>query len=493
MESELSVTPTERAASGSQSSDAAKSRAIGFGISIVVIAACWAAAGNAMERWFAPWGSHGSFLVFVGAIALWLGAVGQSIEKDDGWLQISAPWFLTTNVLLVLYAALYPWVPQLVSCELAAAALACAMLSVLPRDIRSRCWGIAVLVLLSMHVSTSVEFFVGYPLRVLSTWLAAAMLGPVAQSYGTGLTDGVNLYYVDAPCSGIHMLTYSLIMAAGAAALLRLSPGRTIMLLIAAAAVAVFGNAHRASTLFFIDEPDGGIHTLIGLIVFVECQLILIALAFFLRRRQNREPQPVPEASERRAGQRLYAALALAAAAGALSPLFALRPTPASANASASVDWPTFWNGLALTPQPMPQEVAEYLSDFPGEWAQFRHGTESTTVLLRLCERPTRKLHSAENCYLAMGGTCEPSSSQQFDDGHVWSRFTYTAPDFSRVYVRQCYFSIANPPRGETLEEWLEGAESWPDISAWYWAAAVPGSDVELTLAVTVASRDRYR
>jgi exosortase/archaeosortase family protein len=464
----------------------------GTGFGVMVVAACWAAADTALDRWFAPWGSVVSFAVFIAAVVLWIAALDEASNRTAR-LHVSAPWLLATSVLLVLYAALYPRVPQLVSCELAAGVLACAMLAVLPRDIRSRCWGIAVLVLLSMHVSTSVEFFMGYPLRVTSTWLAAAMLGPVAQSYGTGLTDGVNLYYVDAPCSGIHMLTYSLVMAAGTASLLRLSARRTIALLIAAVALAVFGNAHRAASLFAMDVPDGEFHTIFGLIVFVECLLLLLLLAFYFKRRQNREPHASTQAfREPVAGRRLLAVFAAAAAAAALSPLFVSQTSISASNAHAKIDWPKFWNGSALIPQPMPDEVAKYLQDFPGDWAQFEWEATGKSVLLRICEVPTRKLHSAENCYLAMGGKCHAEASRKDDNGHVWSRFKYTSPADSVVYVQQCYFSISNPPRGDALEVWLDGAQSWPDISAWYWAASLPGSEVEMTLAIVVASPDWY-
>jgi hypothetical protein len=81
-----------------------------------------------------------------------------------------------------------------------------------------------------------------------------------------------------------------------------------------------------------------------------------------------------------------------------------------------------------------------------------------------------------------MGWKIEPLPAWQDNEGRTWSRFAARKPDGMARIVRQCYFSIESKVASRDLESWLAGAESWPDVSAWYWGSA----QVETTLAVTV-------
>ncbi|MCC6485901.1 MAG: archaeosortase/exosortase family protein [Candidatus Hydrogenedentes bacterium] len=455
---------------------------------VPIVAACWGAGLHTWDRWTKGWGSPLSAYVFAGALLLvWLAPL-MAFERQDLRLRFARGWALTASSLLLIYALVFTRVPQLVSCELAAAALACTLLGLLPDKLRSRSWGISILLLLSMHVSTSVEFFVGYPLRFVSTWIAALMLGPMAQSFGTALTDGINVYQIDAPCSGVKMLTSALVMGAALSVLLRLRPRATLALVAAAGVIAVLGNAHRAATLFVIGAPETEVHAVIGIVVFIECALVLAGLGAFMKRRELRRLQRQRGAeTSSPAGPRTIGLLGMACVLAALAPLLVFPVSNISAAEEVRVVWPETWQGHALQPLPLSEGVQKHLRGFPGQWAQFRVEGTGQTLLLRTCTAVTRDLHSAENCYLAMGGRCEARSSLRDADGHTWSRFSYIPPGGGRLEVRQCYFSISREARGGALEDWIQDAPSWPDISAWYWAAARPGSEVHTTLAVTVA------
>jgi hypothetical protein len=127
-----------------------------------------------------------------------------------------------------------------------------------------------------------------------------------------------------------------------------------------------------------------------------------------------------------------------------------------------------------------------YLRDFPGDAAQFQVGATGKLILLRRTNLATRKLHSSENCYQGTGVTCEPAPAIKDTAGHLWSQFHLNRPFSKSRTVRQCYFSIDPAASGGALEDWIHGTPSWPDVSSWYWAAAVPGSPVKATLAITV-------
>lgn len=401
-------------------------------------------------------------------------------------------WLIAATGFVVLYAALFPHVPKLVSCELAVMAVGCVMVGVLPAETRRVSWGLFPLLAQAPLVSTALDFYVGYPLRLCATKLAAVMLLGNVAAVGTGLSTGGNVVFVDAPCSGIRMLSASLVLAGALSLLLRFRLIPTFALLASSVLLALFGNAHRAASLVLVNiPPDAPAHALIGIVVFAECSVLLLLIAKFLHRRQTRRISPEGVASKAGPLVKLTFLLACAATAG-----LTMLPggIPAATASTTTVAWPKTWQGQTLSPIPLPSEWDSFLSGFPGAWAQFRVGDTGKVVLMRYCTIATRMLHPAENCYLALGGDCTPMPSLRDEQGHVWSRFEYTAPDGAKRTVSQCYFALSEidtsrqlPARVDDVSDWLRSATSWSDASAWYWASSMPGSDVRATLAITVA------
>ncbi|MDZ4859078.1 MAG: exosortase/archaeosortase family protein [Candidatus Hydrogenedentes bacterium] len=450
--------------------------------------AVWVSLPGVWDRWFQPWGSATSAGIFLIAIGMWLYLL---TTPQRGVLRVApaSGWLLCGTLLLIAFAMVFARVPQLVSSEIAAAIVGCIMIGTLSTSSRAGAWGILVLMLLSIHVATSLDFFIGFPLRLVSSQFAGFLLGPNGSAVGAALTDGRSTFYVDAPCSGVRMLTASIAMGAAVSGLYQFNFRRTACLVAAAIALAIFGNAHRAATLFLIRvEPNDPMHEFIGIIVFVECALLLLFASAILSRWKALDTVPRYNFLRLPAPRGLCIAFVLAGALAAGSPALIRNNTHGPVYDSAAVEWPTTWNGQTLHPAPMPPEAQAWVRRVPGECAQFQLGDAGPMVMLRICHVPTRDLHSAQNCYLAMGGRCSPRGSEMDNSGRLWSSFWYTEPDGRRGRsVKECYFALKSGQRGETLEEWIDDVDSWPDVSAWYWAAALPGSNVRTTLALTVA------
>lgn len=462
--------------------------AIGISWVIASVAAVWVAMPELWMRWFAPWGSSMGAGVALFAVGAWLFLI---TAPAAGALRIAPArgWLTAAVALLVLYAFTWPAAPQMLRCELAAAIVGCAMLGTLASRVRRGAWGIIVLMLLCVHVATSLDFFIGFPLRLVSSNIAAFMLGPDVRAEGTALSNGATTFFVDAPCSGVRMLSASIAMGAGVAVLYQFNPMRTALLIVVSFALAIFGNAHRAATLYVAGiGPDYPEHGVVGIIVFAECALLLLLAANGIRRLKRLDARHQWVWSRLPAGRFLSVCFLMACVvAGVRSGVSEAAPVPQRASTN-PIEWPQTWDGKQLAPVLVTDAMKAWLKDVPGQYAQFRLGDSDTRVLLRLCKGPTRDMHSAQNCYLAQGGTCKPEPTFRDEAGRLWSRFQYRSKYGLLTSVRECYFALDwDHPEGGDLNEWLGGVDSWPDASAWYWASKISGRRTGPMLAITVA------
>jgi len=149
-----------------------------------------------------------------------------------------------------------------------------------------RAWGRGALLGLSLPVTTTLQFYAGYPLRVLAAELSRGLLAPVgvsAERVGVVLRWAGGEVVVDAPCSGVQMLWTATVVGAVFVTRARLSAGRAILFGGLTAAVAIGANALRATLLFFFESGlwpsvKGG-HEAIGLGVFALAVGVLGAVA----------------------------------------------------------------------------------------------------------------------------------------------------------------------------------------------------------------------
>jgi exosortase/archaeosortase family protein len=170
------------------------------------------------------------------------------------------------------YAVAFPFAPDLVRALLALLSLACLRVGV-----GASGSGVARvgLFLLAAPIVPSLQFYLGYPLRLAvghgaAAWLRGLGLGVRAE--GAGLAFSERLVFVDAPCSGVVMLWGTLFVALASALLFGRGARATLGLCSAALALSVVGNSLRAAGLF-LDEAEivqmpESMHDAAGLAVF---------------------------------------------------------------------------------------------------------------------------------------------------------------------------------------------------------------------------------
>lgn len=187
-------------------------------------------------------------------------------------------------VLLLVYAASYSFLSPLPRGILAMASIG-ATISTLwyGRRIDIPLGG---LLLISLPVMASLNFYLGYPLRVAAGTVAEVLLqmnGIAAVREGALLSWNGQTIAIDAPCSGVKMLWTGAYLSFSLAALMHLSALRTVALALLTAVVIVAANALRATSLFYVeavirDGPDS-LHDAIGLVMFALAAVGVFTLA----------------------------------------------------------------------------------------------------------------------------------------------------------------------------------------------------------------------
>lgn len=159
-------------------------------------------------------------------------------------------------VLLAIYAlATAAGVPA-AACALPAA-LALAALASAFRLGRRIDIALLSLCLLALPLAASLQFYFGYPLRVVAGTLSVALLrmnGITVVRDGAMLAWDGQLISIDAPCSGVKMLWAGMYLACALAASYRLNTARTLAALAMAGGVIVAANAVRAAALFYLES-----------------------------------------------------------------------------------------------------------------------------------------------------------------------------------------------------------------------------------------------
>jgi hypothetical protein len=144
------------------------------------------------------------------------------------------------------------------------------------------------------------------------------------------------------------------------------------------------------------------------------------------------------------------AVLLLAAAAAALAPLMT-RSTGAVASAPFP-GWPAQYEGHALTELPLTPREAAFTQDFPGKVGRFSDGQRE--LIIRWIGTPTRKLHSAADCFRGGGYAMTPIAARRGSDGSTMGCF--------RATLHGAALTVCEVIRDER-------GGSWSDVSAWYW------------------------
>ena len=207
------------------------------------------------------------------------------------YVGLNAPrtWSLRTSltfptVLMLIYAATYPFVPRLVQGMLAFTAMGSLWWSLgLGRTLHVPSWG---LLMLSLPVIPSFQFYLGYPVRVVCGMMAVPLLqlgGFSVIREGTCLNWSGQLISIDAPCSGVRMLWAAMYVAFSAACFLELSSARTAVAIAATFTAMMVGNALRTASLFHLESRalplPAWSHEVTGLLIFgvITCFIVWVS------------------------------------------------------------------------------------------------------------------------------------------------------------------------------------------------------------------------
>lgn len=231
-----------------------------------------------------PWG-----LLALATAAAWLCWHGwQRRDADPALWHGRQLWPAIAATLL--YAFCYGSLPPLLS-----AALACLALTLLVSPLllaRPLHPALLGLLLLALPLMASLQFYAGYPLRVLVAQLTCPLLqaaGHVVVREGAALRFGEQTIWVDAPCSGIRMLWAGGYLVCTLACVWGLNWWRTVLAGVLGLALVLAGNVLRAAGLFFLEvtplQWPPWAHTALGLVSFA---LVLGPLVWLVQRLERR-------------------------------------------------------------------------------------------------------------------------------------------------------------------------------------------------------------
>lgn len=187
-------------------------------------------------------------------LLLWLWLTRESLRAMPRLRWLGAAGALTIAATATLFVA-----PPLAAAVIAALAISAHVVAWLPD--RSPRAALAGLALLALPLIASLQFYAGYPLRVItaqfSAWLLQAA-GMAADRSGAAMTVSNQLVIVDAPCSGVQMAWLAYFAACSMALLTQRHDGAFVRRLPLVGFAVLTGNVLRNTMLVALEaRPDG--------------------------------------------------------------------------------------------------------------------------------------------------------------------------------------------------------------------------------------------
>ena len=310
--------------------------------------------------------------------------------------------------------------------------------------------GLVALLLLSLPVQASLDFFLGYPFRIItaegSRWILDIAGFPVSRVGVQLMIKGV-IVAVDPPCSGLQMLWVTFFLTAVLAALFRLGWIRMAVLATIGVFFCLLGNTVRATVLFF---PESGMielpevaHEGIGALIFLGAASVLAAVARKLdtgRSLDQEMSRPVPP---------IFPLAALVSGVVVMT-------APAISLPKADPIPPlTHYRGHPLEQVPLTDFEKRFEKTFPGQFDVYRMSV--STLIVRHVTRASRRLHPSVHCLQGEGFRVGPASEEVDEEGCVWRHYTATRSR-TKLSVKERIYS-------------LDDGQSWTEVTAWYWYA----------------------
>ncbi|WP_447739747.1 exosortase Q [Variovorax boronicumulans] len=187
-----------------------------------------------------------------------------------GWLALASAGTVLATLLRTGGGGL-PALPPLASGLVAVLSLAAGLLAFLPRGVAAL--PVAGLSVLALPLLSSLQFYAGYPLRVVTAEASRWLLAPgfeVAREGATLMVDG-RLVIVDAPCSGVQMVWLGYFTACAVALWARRGDHAFLRRLPAVGLLVLAGNIVRNSVLIAFEGAGHALapwaHNALGLVL----------------------------------------------------------------------------------------------------------------------------------------------------------------------------------------------------------------------------------
>lgn len=345
-------------------------------------------------------------------------------------------------------------------------------------------WGLGFL---ALPIMSSLQFFIGYPLRVLTAEASVIILdvfGITAARSGSSLEINGFLIMVDAPCSGIQMAWAAYFTACLAGAWFHMSNRAFLRKLPLVSLIIISGNIIRNTLLVlkeahYIALPEWS-HSAIGLCIFMIMNGMILWIftrnqtmskIIYAHNRSTFTPSfnnttlsnhnasilRVPLFSQRI----LYSSLLTISLILSLIP-WLVPQANARAGEKTFVEWPQMLGGKPVRPLTLSAIEMRFAENFPGTITRLTD--EMDIYILRNVEQATRKLHPATDCFAGLGYTIANIKLMQLN---------LIAPNKSGALAR-CFTAHKAETTLEVCEQIFDDSEqSYSDTSAWYWQAAL--------------------
>ncbi|NLW46235.1 MAG: exosortase/archaeosortase family protein [Firmicutes bacterium] len=178
-----------------------------------------------------------------------------------------------TIALNFTYALTYSFSPPLIRGIIAFSAIAVTLADFfLKGNFKSSIWGLFVL---GLPLIPTLQFYLGFPLRWLTAFIAVPLINlsgfSISQS-GACLNWSGKIVAIDAPCSGVKMLWAGLYLLLTLTTIHDFKFTKTVIALFLTTIIIILGNILRSITLFYLEAgivpAPGWLHQVIGLIAF---------------------------------------------------------------------------------------------------------------------------------------------------------------------------------------------------------------------------------
>lgn len=185
-------------------------------------------------------------------------------------------------VILCLYILTYKFTPDMVHAILGVISLGYTFY--ISKDKISP--AIIGLFFMSLPIVASMQFYLGYPLRALSSYFMVILLklnGIFVTQDGTCLNFNQSTICVDTPCSGINMLWFSTFFTLFICCLYKLNLTNTVKVLTMSIITIIIANIMRSTSLFYTESGIVNlphfVHQGVGVVTFILSMSAIIIYA----------------------------------------------------------------------------------------------------------------------------------------------------------------------------------------------------------------------